>query len=81
MGSSKGPSQPMPALFADRATNPTNEPSAGAHVIRHARYSTVRLAESYLTRPLFRQIVARIEADSRARGHIRGPAFLERETQ
>ena len=31
------------------------------HLIRHARYFTLQLAESYLTRPLFRQIVARIE--------------------
>jgi len=30
-------------------------------LIRHARYFTLQLAESYLTRPLFRQIVARIE--------------------
>jgi hypothetical protein len=33
----------------------------GRRLIRHARYFTLRLAESYLTRPLFRQIVARIE--------------------
>ncbi len=29
--------------------------------IRHARYFTLQLDESYLTRPLFWQIVARIE--------------------
>jgi hypothetical protein len=33
----------------------------GGRLIRHARYFTLQLAESYLTRPLFRQIVARIE--------------------
>jgi Transposase DDE domain group 1 len=32
----------------------------GGRLIRHARYFTLQLAESYLTRPLFRQIVARI---------------------
>jgi len=31
-------------------------------LIRHARYFTLQLAESYLTEPLFRQILARIEA-------------------
>ena len=38
----------------------------GGRLIRHARYFTLQLAESYLTRPLFRQIVARIE---RLAGH------------
>jgi hypothetical protein len=33
----------------------------GGRLIRHARYFTLQLAESHLTRPLFRQIVARIE--------------------
>ena len=33
----------------------------GGRLIRHARYFTLQLAESYLTGPLFRQIVARIE--------------------
>ena len=33
----------------------------GGRFIRHARYFTLQLAESYLTRRLFRQIVARIE--------------------
>jgi DDE family transposase len=33
----------------------------GGRLIRHARYFTLQLAESYMTRPLFRQIVARIE--------------------
>jgi hypothetical protein len=33
----------------------------GGRLIRHARYFTLQLAESYLTLPLFRQIVARIE--------------------
>ena len=33
----------------------------GGRLIRHARYFTLQLAESYLTRPLFRQIVARIK--------------------
>jgi len=33
----------------------------GGRLIRHARYFTLQLAESYLTRPLFRQIVARIQ--------------------
>lgn len=30
-------------------------------IIRHARYFTLQLAESYLTGDLFRQILARIE--------------------
>ena len=38
----------------------------GGRLIPHARYFTLQLAESYLTRPLFRQIVARIE---RLAGH------------
>jgi Transposase DDE domain group 1 len=33
----------------------------GGRLIRHARYFTLQLAESHLTRPLFRQIVALIE--------------------
>ena len=33
----------------------------GGRLIRHARYFTLPLAESSLTRPLFRQIVAGIE--------------------
>src|SRR5213594_1262252 len=33
----------------------------GGRLIQHARYFTLQLAESYLTGPLFRQIVARIE--------------------
>jgi hypothetical protein len=33
----------------------------GGRLIRHARHVVLQLAESYLTRPLFRQIVARIE--------------------
>jgi len=33
----------------------------GGRLIRHARYFTLQLAENYLTRPLFQQIVARIE--------------------
>ena len=33
----------------------------GGRLIRHARYFTLQLAENYLTRTLFRQIVARIE--------------------
>jgi hypothetical protein len=33
----------------------------GGRLIRHARYFALQLAESSLTRPLFRQIVARIE--------------------
>jgi hypothetical protein len=37
----------------------------GGRLIRHARYFVLQLAESYLTRPLFRQIVASIE---RSRG-------------
>ena len=32
----------------------------GGRLIRHARYFTLQLAESYLTGPLFRQIVARM---------------------
>jgi len=32
----------------------------GGRLIRHARYFTPQLAEGHLTRPLFRQIVARI---------------------
>jgi hypothetical protein len=34
---------------------------AGGRLIRHARYFILQLGESYLTGPLFRQIVARIE--------------------
>jgi len=33
----------------------------GGRLIWHARYFTLQLAESYLTRPLLRQIVAHIE--------------------
>jgi hypothetical protein len=33
----------------------------GGRLIRHARYFTLQLAESYLTESLFRQILARIE--------------------
>ena len=33
----------------------------GARLIRHARYFTLQLAESYLTGALFRQILQRIE--------------------
>ena len=33
----------------------------GGRLIRHARYFTLQLAESYLTGPLFRQILRRIE--------------------
>jgi hypothetical protein len=33
----------------------------GGRLIRHGRYFTLQLAERYLTRPLFRQIVTRIE--------------------
>ncbi len=33
----------------------------GGRLIRHARYFTLQLAESYLTSNLFRQILARIE--------------------
>jgi len=33
----------------------------GGRLIRHARYFVLQLADSYLPRPLFRQIVARIE--------------------
>ena len=33
----------------------------GGRLIRHAQYFTLHLAESDLTKPLFRQIVARIE--------------------
>ena len=33
----------------------------GGRLIQHARYFTLQLAESYLTGPLFRQILARIE--------------------
>src|SRR5205809_6207060 len=33
----------------------------GAPLMRHARYFTLQLAESYLTRSLFRQILGRIE--------------------
>jgi hypothetical protein len=34
---------------------------AGGRLIRHARYFVLRLAESYLTPCLFRQILGRIE--------------------
>jgi hypothetical protein len=33
----------------------------GGHLIRHARYFMLQLAESHLTRYLFGQILARIE--------------------
>ena len=33
----------------------------GGRLIRHTRYSTLQLAESYLTGNLFRQILQRIE--------------------
>jgi len=33
----------------------------GGRLIRHARYFILQLAESHLTRTLFRQILARIE--------------------
>ena len=33
----------------------------GGRLIRHARYFTVQLVESYLTGALFRQILSRIE--------------------
>jgi len=33
----------------------------GGRLIRHARYFTLQLAESYLTGTLFRQILGRIE--------------------
>ncbi|MBM3222033.1 MAG: hypothetical protein FJZ38_25770 [Candidatus Rokubacteria bacterium] len=33
----------------------------GGRLVRHARYFTLQLAEHYLTRTLFRQIVARLE--------------------
>jgi hypothetical protein len=33
----------------------------GGRLIRHARYFTLQVAESYLTGPLFRQILGRIE--------------------
>jgi Transposase DDE domain group 1 len=33
----------------------------GGRLIRHARYFTLQLADSYVTRSLFRQIVTRIE--------------------
>src|SRR5262245_19059495 len=33
----------------------------GGRLIRHARYFTLQLAESYLTGPLFRQILRRVE--------------------
>lgn len=32
----------------------------GGRLIRHARYFTLQLAENYLTRNLFRQILGRI---------------------
>lgn len=33
----------------------------GGRLVRHARYCTLQLAESYLTGALFRQILGRIE--------------------
>jgi len=44
----------------------------GGRLIRHARYF-LQLAESYLTRPLFRQIVARIERLAWHRDRADGP--------
>jgi multiple sugar transport system permease protein len=35
--------------------------TVGLKLLLHARYFTLQLAESYLTAPLFRQILARIE--------------------
>jgi hypothetical protein len=34
---------------------------SSGRLVRHARYFTLQLAESYLTGALFRQILARIE--------------------
>jgi hypothetical protein len=47
-------------LTAD-GSNPENWVTTGGRLIQHARYFTLQLAESYLTGPLFRRIVARIE--------------------
>ena len=56
-----------PGLYATRAKYHSYRDRAqrlfktGSRLIRHARYFTLQLAESYLTESLFRQILQRIE--------------------
>jgi len=49
---------PSPSLTG---TGPGDRTSSSARLIRHARYFTLQLAESYLTGSFFRQILQRIE--------------------
>src|SRR6266542_1809581 len=53
----------------------------GGRLIRHARYFTLQLAENYLTRPLFQQIVARIEQLAGAFDLIERTGHAGRETR
>jgi hypothetical protein len=51
-----------PSSFSVRAGRGSGAcPWHSRRLIRHARYFTLQLGEHYLTRTLFRQIVARIE--------------------
>jgi len=52
----------------------------GGRLIRRARYFSLQLAETYLTRTLFRQIVARIEGWRRTRRDRRDRARVVRRT-
>jgi hypothetical protein len=54
-------SGPMRSACCSGSSPTTSAICSAGRLIRHARYFTLQLAESYLTRPLFRQIVARIE--------------------
>jgi hypothetical protein len=53
----------LPVAIQDRSLTSLQQRllKTGGRLIRHARYFTLQLAENYLTRTLFRQIVARIE--------------------
>jgi len=50
----------LPSEAAIGLSDLIEDGKTGGRLIRHARYFTLQLAESYLTRLLFRQIVARI---------------------
>ena len=53
----------MPAAIKDWSLRSLQQRlfKTGGRLIRHARYFTLQLAESYLTGALFRQILRRIE--------------------
>jgi hypothetical protein len=53
----------LPITIQDWSPTSLQQPlfKTGGRLIRHAHYFSLQLAESYLTRTLFRQIVARIE--------------------